>query len=390
MPSINRKVDFKIIWKKINSELTPREEKEFADWLNSDPYHKTFYQKVLYYQETGEVKDRRDVDIMKAWKIVVSHLHDHKKRVIPTWVKMAGSVAATVLIMLSIYFTIEIRQRNTEFADSSEMVIPPGSSKARLIFDNGESIDLVAGNNFHGEVDGAKITNKGSQISYTASDEELTELKYNTLVIPRGAEYFVILSDSTKVWLNSDSRLRYPVNFASNKRYVELEGEAYFEVSEDEARPFIVSSQGQVVEVLGTEFNITAYPYEELIYTTLVEGRVKVFAEENPGLSQNLIPNYQTYMFKESGDISIREVDVNDYTAWKHGIFNFNKKTLSEMMNTLSRWYDFEVAFEESEMETIRFTGEVKRYENLEKVLRLIEKTQEVRFEKSGNQIIIR
>jgi len=390
MSSFNNNIDFAIIWKKINSKLTNREEKAFNSWLNSDTSHKIFFEKILYYHQTGEVKDKTDLNIIRAWKTVEPHLQERKKRILPDWMKVAASVAATVIIMLSVYYISDYKTDSQNTLATSEMIIPPGTSKARLIFDDGETVDLTEGRNFHGDIEGAKIANKGNQITYTGSDNTTKELKYNTLEIPRGAEYFVILSDSTKVWLNSDSRLRYPVNFIGDNREVELTGEAYFEVSENPEKPFRVISAGQVVEVLGTEFNISSYTDDDQIYTTLVKGKVSVYTEKDPELTQNLIPGYQSNMSRKNGDISIHKVDVNEFIAWKNGIFNFKNKTLGEMMKTISRWYNINFEFKDEVKKDIRFTGEVKRYQNLESMLKLIEETNEIKFEKNGQTIIVK
>ncbi|MCW3805546.1 FecR family protein [Plebeiibacterium marinum] len=383
-------IDFVIIWKKIHDKLSDSQEKEFNTWLNADSSHEEFFEKILHYHKTGEVKNYRDLDFINVWNSIEPRLKDHNDKKIPDWIKISVSVAATVLIMLSVYLVVNINHQDSRLT-ANEMTIPPGSSKARLIFDDGESVDLVHGRDFHGEVDGAKISNQGNQISYTGSQGiKGTEVKYNTLEIPRGAEYFVILSDSTKVWLNSDSRLRYPTAFVGDVRQVELEGEAYFEVAKNKSMPFRVQTQGQVVEVLGTEFNLCSYKENELIYTTLVEGKVKVFSKDNPELTQTLVPGYQSYMYKNSRDISVRKVDVKKYTAWKEGVFYFKNENLETMMHTLSRWYDIEVVFEGDSKRNLKFTGEIKRYENLEQMLHLIEQTQEVHFEMKGKEIRIK
>ncbi len=390
MPLTNKNIDFELIWKKINSDLTKKEEKLFSIWLDSDENHKSFFEKVVYYHKTGKFHDANDLNIIQSWNKTESKLSTSKKRYLPDWIKMACSVAATVVILLSVYFIVENQPKDLEVVETREMIIPPGTSRARLIFDDGKTVDLSEGRAFQMEIEGAKISNQGNQISYVGQEAQLAELRYNTLEIPRGAEYFIILSDGTKVWLNSDSRLKYPVNFIGNERVVELTGEAYFEVSEDTQKPFRVSTGEQIVEVLGTEFNISSYTDDELIYTTLVEGRVKVFSENNPELSQNLTPGYQTYMYKESGDISIRKVNVDEYVAWKNGEFQFNNRTLLDMMETISRWYDIDVVFKNDLKKKLRFTGTLKRYKNLEQMLQLIEKTHEVKFEKIENEIIIK
>lgn len=390
MSSFKNNIDFKLIWRKINSELSPKEQKVFNNWLNSDASHKKFFEKVLYYHQTGEVKDKHDLNIIKAWEAVEPHLEVRKERVLPDWVKYAASVAATVLIMLTVFYLSDYKPVMNSTIATSAMEIPPGTSKAKLIFDDGETVDLTTESNFHGDVDGATIVNKGNQISYTGSEQLVTEMKYNTLEIPRGAEYFIILSDSTKVWLNSESRLHYPVRFMGSERQVELSGEAYFEVSKNQNIPFKVVSAGQVVEVLGTEFNISSYKEDDFIYTTLVKGKVKVYPEDDPELYQNLIPGHQTYMDKENSDISIHKVNVNEFIAWKNGLFSFKNKTMEDMMATISRWYDISYEFEDAKKKKIRFTGELKRYENLEPMLTLIEETNEIKFEKNGQKIVIK
>lgn len=391
MAGFDKNIDFKIIWQKIHSELSSKQEREFNKWLEADTSHMLFYEKVLHYYQTGEVKNKRDIEIINVWKSIEPHLKEHKTRKLSDWVKVASAVAATIVIMLSVYLVVDNQPQHENVLSAQEMIIPPGSSKARLIFSDGETVDLSQGRDFQGEVDGAHISNRGNQISYDGAEATaIAEVKFNTLEIPRGAEYFVTLSDGTKVYLNSETRLRYPAAFVGETRQVELEGEAYFIVAKNEAVPFCVKTGDQLVEVLGTEFNVSAYPEDALIYTTLVEGKVKVFTEENPELTQTLVPGYQTYMYKENGNISIREVDVNDFVAWKDGEFNFKNKTLETMMHTISRWYNIDVVFEDDSKRQLKFTGEIKRYENLEKMLQLIEKTQEVSFEKTGKEIRIK
>ena len=391
MLRLKKNIDFELLWKKINSKLSTEEETIFQKWIETNKQNLTYFEKVKIYYKTGKVHDDKVYNIAKSWYETEPRLIGRKIRKMPDWVKMIASVAATVLIMLSIYFGYVEKPAVTVIANKQELVIPPGTSKARLVFDNGKSIELSNDSTFNAEIDGALVSSHGNQISYFAQDNETTEqLQYNTLEIPRGAEYFIVLSDGTKIWLNSDSKLKYPVKFSKTERAVELSGEAYFEVSKDANKPFRVSSGAQIVEVLGTQFNISSYKDEDLIYTTLVEGKVKVFTENNPELTQNLTPGFQTYMYRESGDISIRKVDVSEFTAWKDGEFYFKNKTLYEMMQVLSRWYNIETVFKNEDRKNIHFTGTVKRYENLENMLSLIEKTQEVKFEKTGNQIVVK
>ncbi len=383
-------IDFSIIWKKIHAELSPEEELFFTHWLDADSSNKAFFNKVLYYYETGWVKDRKDLNIVKSWEKVDLRLKSPQKDGFPKWLKLMGSAAAVIVIILSVYLVFGISKNDSSVQDITQITILPGNSRAQLILDDGKTLDLDEGKDFEEKVDGAEILNQGKRVIYKHIPAKTKDLKYNTLVIPRGAEYFVILSDGSKVWLNSESSLRYPVNFMGNERKVTLTGEGYFEVTKDASKPFRVISGGQVVEVLGTQFNISSYTEDAQISTTLVEGKVKVYTTNKPQLNEYLIPGLQATMNKKSGNISIHKVDVNQYVAWKNGRFVFENQTLGDIMRTLSRWYDVDFVFKDVAKQNIRFTGELKRYDNLEKMLRLIENTQEIKIEKVNNEIVIK
>ena len=206
---------------------------------------------------------------------------------------------------------------------------------------------------------------------------------YNKVEIPRGGEYALVLSDGTKVHLNSMSSLRFPVAFTTGKREVELQGEAYFEVSKT-GQPFIVNANGMQVEVLGTTFNISAYPDEEY-QTTLVNGSVKVSAEK--GESLILKPSQQATIALGSNSIQVRTVDTSFYTSWVKGKINFKDQRLEDIMKTLSRWYDMNVVYENEKLKNIRFGCNLNRYEEITPFVKLLEKTEEVHVKIEGNTI---
>ena len=187
------------------------------------------------------------------------------------------------------------------------------------------------------------------------------------------------MEDGTKVWINSASRLRYPVVFSGNIREVYLEGEAYFEVQREGDRPFIVHSGEQKVTVLGTSFGISCYASEANDYTTLVSGKVKVDFERGKQ-SFVLEPGMQVAYNKESGMVRERRVDVAEFVAWKEGKYVFKQKRLEDILSTLSRWYDFEVFYQNSEMKEVLFSGELRRFDDFNYLLQLIERTSDVKF----------
>ncbi len=267
--------------------------------------------------------------------------------------------------------------------------IVPGSTKAVLILADGSEHDLSEGNNSIIDSDGTEIKNTGNKLEYISKNGQPAEMKYNTLKIPRGGEYFLVLSDSTKVWLNSETTLRFPVQFASHIRNVELTGEAYFEVSRNEEIPFTVTSGNQQIKVLGTQFNVSSYPDNQNIYTTLVEGKVEISLSDNPETKLTLKPNEQS-LLSRNNQIIKRNVDVAQYVAWKEGRFAFRDQMLEDIMKTLSKWYDVEVNFSNEEQKKLRFTGNLERYADFNSILEQIERTNEVEFEITNNLITIK
>jgi ferric-dicitrate binding protein FerR (iron transport regulator) len=261
--------------------------------------------------------------------------------------------------------------------------------------DNGEVYELSESTEEIFSEEGAQIKNTGKKLEYIPETEEKLKrkeerVKFNTLEIPRGGEYFLVLSDGTKVWLNSETTLRYPVNFNSEQRNVELTGEAYFEVAENKNAPFLVATGEQVVKVLGTKFNISSFQEDAFVLTTLVEGKVEVFLEKSPEVKQILLPSDQGRFDKEKGMISKRKVDPYKFIAWKEGRFVFEDELLSDMMKTLSKWYDVDVIFASERALDYRFTGNLRRYDNFREILEKIEKTNEVEFVIENREIIVK
>src|SRR5690606_5806053 len=223
-----------------------------------------------------------------------------------------------------------------------------------------------------------KAKGNGDELVYTREGKENdseNEPLYNYLTIPRGGQFFVQLSDGTQVWLNSESKLKYPVKFQSGKtREVELVyGEAYFKVSPSTGHNgsrFHVLTKFQEVDVLGTEFNIKAYSQEDEVTTTLVEGKVEI---QKGNISKILRPNQQSIILSDTQAIAVQAVDVSQEISWMHGMFSFDEAFLKEIMTVLSRWYDVEVIFESAEPKNFVFTGIIGRAESIGNILCIIE-----------------
>lgn len=222
-------------------------------------------------------------------------------------------------------------------------------------------------------------------LSYVAEDSlQKSTLSYNTVEVPKGAEFDLVLADGTQVWLNADSKLTYPVVFGQEEREVVLQGEAFFKVKRDVRRPFRVKTERQTLEVLGTEFNMDAYPGEENIYTTLVTGSVKVISS---GKSVILTPGMQAVVGE--GNLFTREIDPEDVVSWRNGMFVIEERTLEEVMCKLARWYDFSVFYQDQEIKNICFKGRIPRYESFKSILNILEKTGGVKFNVQGREVTV-
>ncbi len=207
------------------------------------------------------------------------------------------------------------------------------------------------------------------QIGYSQAGKETSKILYNTISTPRGGEYSIILPDNSKVWLNAESSIRFPVSFTGTERKVEITGEVYFEVARDINKPFRVSTGNITVEVLGTSFNIRAYSDETTVTTTLVEGSVEI---ATAGTSRSLVPGQQARS-DNSGVLAVEDgVDVDEIIAWKNGIFLFNSENIEEIMKQIGRWYDVKVVFE-GEITDETFSGIVSRNGKVSAVLQLME-----------------
>lgn len=391
MPKERSLIDFKLIWGKINHTLSAEEDIFLSKWLDESYLHQQYFDNAERFYKQGSSFIDTKSETERVWREIQGKLnkesHYRNKWIFPLTV----AIAAIILIV-----SLVIRDKKVEpsfvAATQNETVQPilPGTNKATLTLNDGSVHNLTSAGNLILTEDGASISNEGTKLKYTEKDIVPQKIKYNTLTVPRGGEFSLQLSDGTKVWLNSESVLHYPVQFSDKERRVELTGEAFFEVARNEKSPFFVESGQQTVEVFGTEFNISCYKENQFVYTTLVKGSVEVFCSNKPGIRQILAPNEQSRLGKSDEIISKRAVDPYQYIAWKEGRFVFRDQNLEEIMSNLAKWYDVEVVFANEGLKEIKFTGNLKRYEDFEEVLKKIEKTNEVEFRIEGKIITIK
>jgi transmembrane sensor len=303
------------------------------------------------------------------------------------WPLRIALTAAAVVILLGIWTVIFVK---TPFSKDYANDIDPGSNKAILTLGNGQKIILTDAKN--GELikeSGIEVTKtEDGKVIYKTSNltAKGSENTYNLISTPKGGQYQIILPDGTKVWLNAASHLKFPTTFTGlvNRR-VELSGEAYFEVSKDKLHPFLVVSNKQTVEVLGTHFNINAYQDEPTVKTTLLEGSVRV---SDPDAVAILKPNQQS-VINSGNTIKVTQIDPEEAVAWKNGKFTFNKESLESIMKKLARWYDVEVIFQNKELGEQIFGGTISRYSKISEVLCVLERTGDVKFKIEGRRVLI-
>ena len=300
--------------------------------------------------------------------------------------------AAILILPLSLFLLFWLNQEK-ELAPVNVATVgtmdSTGIRKAYLVLEGGAKIELSAPHlDTIRQEDGLPLAvDTWGKLVYYSVEEEVEQLFDHKIVVPRGGEYTVELNDGTRVRLNADSELRFPVKFASNERKVFLKGEAYFEVEHDTLRPFRVDVHDDaIIEVLGTEFNINAYPENDEIFTTLVRGKVRVDDLQTDS-TVVLLPNQQAVLVGTR--IDVKEVNPEDYITWINGRFYFEKMTLEEILIQLERWYDLQVFWTDEELKSYEFTGAVWRDNTIRQTLDMIEKTTDVRFTVSGRTVTV-
>lgn len=231
------------------------------------------------------------------------------------------------------------------------------------------------------------VLHSGDTLHYTEKETRETTVHYNTLTIPQGSNYHLMLSDGTVVYLNTASSLRYPVSFTGDIREVELSGEAYFQVKKDPSRPFIVKANGIGIRVLGTSFNVRAYRDEQEISTTLVEGAVRVATPQSEVI---LSPSQQAVCYTECKDIKVQTVNTDLYTSWMSGRFVFDNTCLDDILIRLRKWYGIEIFYENQELKELPFSLNITRYDNFNKLLNALERTRRVKFSVKDKTVIVR
>ncbi|WP_295120105.1 FecR family protein [uncultured Chitinophaga sp.] len=366
---------------------TPAEREEWLAAL-SDPRHDSLLHEIMGEEWGKAVPAADDISTEEAallYERVVSQPQPAKVRRL--WPRIAVAAAVLACLVTGGYIYRESRMMEPQVSQPVVQDVAPGGNKATLTLANGQKIVLSD------EIDGEIAKQAGVQISkakngvlvYTVADnDKVPANSLNTLSTAKGETYKIILPDKTEVWLNAASSLTYPARFTGGDRQVTLTGEGYFEVAKDQQHPFKVNTPKQQVTVLGTHFNINAYPNEPATRTTLLEGSVKVSA----GNADVIIKPGQQSMLR-NGSMGVQEADPDQATAWKDDKFVFDGDNIQYIMRMVERWYNVEVVYEGA-ISDEKFYGGISRYENVSEILKILESTKSISFTIEGKTIFVK
>lgn len=367
----------------LNDELDEDGETQFQSWLAENETNQILMNRIqnnaILHQKLKFIHHN---DLEMPWANIQRRINKpfYYRLISKGW---AYAAAVSVIVGLTILFLVRESKHEQNLSAvkvSTEKANPP---KILLTLTDGRNITLgsqkgstridIDGNSLNEDNDALTVKNHSNATS------DLTE--YNRLIVPRGTDYKLTLEDGTQVWLNADTRIDFPTVFAKNERRIKVHGEAYFKVTKNPRKPFIVETDQKQVKVLGTSFNVNSHGGYA---TTLVEGKVEILYG---GSSYVLFPDHQAV--EKDGQIVINSVDTYDFTAWKDGIFIFSNQSLGEILSRISRLYDINVEYKDKELISAHFSGKLKRYANLEEILSFIERTNTVHFELKGKILTV-
>lgn len=373
-----------LIYRVLAGEASGEERQELEEWVQESEEHQSFFREVERAWYTGKYSVKwKNVEMSTAWQAVERKRGSRRRGRV---MRVGWSVSAAVVLLLGMTWMLLPSGKKAPVV-AVQPVVKPGESKAVLVLSTGVQVALGSERTDTIREKGVAILNEEDYIDYSRRDDAgETEAVYNELIVPVGGEYRLVLADGSVVYMNSASRLKYPVRFTGGERLVELEGEAYFEVTKNEAHPFVVRTKRLDVTVLGTGFNVMAYRKDARTEVTLVNGKVDVTSGK---ISEVLTPNRQFVMNNESGEYEVRSVDAKAYAAWKGGTLNFDAMPLDELGDKLGRWYGVSFFFSSERLKQLKFTGAFRKYNDMDYILSLIEATTDVTFKINGNVIIV-
>ena len=376
------------IIKVLEGTASPDETREVARWVEASAENGRYFEQMKRaWNLTSGVRVTPEREARELARYM-RYIRGYRRR---RALRVAARCAAALALPLCVAAWWLLAERTEPERPAAVARVEPGSYKAELVTADGETVALLPGEARDIRVaDGTTVTNGEAGVVYRPAERpEVADRpeRMNTLRTPRGGEYGVTLADGTRVRLNAASELRYPVAFTGGVREVWLSGQAYFEVATDSARPFVVRAGATRVRVYGTEFDVNTYVPEET-RVVLVRGRVGV-SGDGAGEERVLRPS-QLAVCDGRGEVrEVRDVDVFPYVAWKDGQFVFKDESLERIMSVLSRWYDVDVEFRSEEAKGYRFTGHIRKYEDINVILNAINRMVGTRVVLDGQTVVV-
>ena len=375
--------DASLIKKSLIKDLSDKEQKELDQLLDDQSLQDVYKELSARGYLKKQFMEYEKYSSQKAYR-EFKERRGHSGRIrIVRWVAVVAAVWVLAL-GVTLWMTFG-KKENVAPLPVASKIIPAGEKKATLTLADGTEVHVEEITAQILQEKGMNIEYRNGEIVYHKSEEKTTEVVYNKLEVPRGGECMIKLDDGTKVWVNAETKLKYPVVFVGDRREVVLEGEAFFDVAKNE-KPFIVKTSFGDVRVLGTAFGISAYASESESYTTLVRGKVSV--EREGGEPVVILPGEQVVTSKD-GKMIKQQVDVEEFVGWKDGIYVFKEKSLGEIMKTLERWYNISVDFQEKSLVDLPFTGNLKRYDDINVFFDALTRTGDMKYRVEGNQVIL-
>lgn len=375
-----------LIYRSSTEEYTAEERRLLNEWLAESELNRKAYRArlLLWYQGSYSGKWQK-IHEKTVWRKMEAK-HHSRRQYSRIW-RISAVAALVVLLIGGGLMYLDFSARRAGRLQESGPGIETGSPKAVLVLSSGEKINL--GSTVADDIAevGSVLAIDSAAVVYHENDMQKTEeVIYNELIVPVGGEYRLYLADGTEVYLNSESRLRYPVHFGADERSVELEGEAYFEVAPDKKRNFVVHTDKLSVKVLGTGFNVMAYRSDVYTEVTLLHGAVDVLSGNRNTV---LKPDQQLVADNQTLQCRVREVNAAGFVAWKDGLLNFDAIPLEQLAVKLGRWYGVDFFFNGEGLKHLKFSGAFRKYNDINYILALIEKTTEVTFKINQKTIIV-
>lgn len=376
-----------IIVSYLRNEISEADQRKLDVWLASSEGHKDLFSRIC--NETMQLEEIRKIlsrDANSAWVVLKMKAERRRKQRLFRIYK----VAASVVVLFGVSMVLWLKSSNKPVEGERVAVreeIVPGRPMAKLTVASGITYQLDTLGDLM--LSSSAAENNGREVIFKDLHEVEDSLpKYGKIEIPRGGEYTMVLSDGTRVYLNSATELRFPESFAGCKeRVVYLSGEAFFEVAKDADRPFIVICSTYDVRVLGTSFNISDYADDEDSRTTLASGKVEIDMHNNKQIV--LKPGEQAIVTGKG--VNVKEVDVEFYTTWMYENFRFKGGNIEDIMKKLARWYVVDVFYANQSVKDFHFTGFLPRYAKIEDVLELLSlTTKNIAFEVKGKSVWVR